>query len=417
MELTVDSATLSAELGRLAGFSDAPAPAVTRVMLSDADLAARSWLQGLLAAAGLEVRIDAAGNIFARWVGKEPALPAIATGSHIDAIPHSGRYDGTVGVLGGLEAIRRLQRSGFQPRRSIELIVFTAEEPTRYGVGCLGSRLMSGAMTASTAAGLVDGDGVTFGQFCQRAGGVGGLEQVRMARGHYGAFVELHIEQGPLLEQASLPIGVVTAIAAPASLRVTYEGGGGHAGAVLMADRRDALLPAAELALAVAAAARASGSGDTVATTGVLDVHPRAINSIPSRTCLEIDVRDVELARRDEVLDTIRRQADEIGQRHRQRTTVELINADPPAACDPAVIGAIEAAAAEAGQHSQRMISRAYHDSLFMAQICPMGMIFIPCRHGYSHRPDEYASPAAIAAGARVLAATLAHLADGNGRP
>ena len=297
MELTVDSATLSAELDRLAGFSDAPAPAVTRVMLSDTDLAARSWLQGLLAAAGLEVRIDAAGNIFARWVGTEAALPAVATGSHVDAIPHSGRYDGTVGVLGGLEAIRALQRWGFRPRRSIELIVFTAEEPTRYGVGCLGSRLMSGAMTASAAARLVDGDGLTFGQFCRRAGGLGGLEQVRLARGHYGAFVELHIEQGPLLEQAGLPIGVVTAIAAPASLRVTYEGSGGHAGAVLMVDRRDALLPAAELALAVAAAARDSGSDDTVATTGVLDVHPRAINSIPSRTCLEIDVRDVELAR------------------------------------------------------------------------------------------------------------------------
>jgi ureidoglycolate amidohydrolase len=408
----VDIKTLSAELDQLAEFSDAPAPAVTRVMLSDTDLRARRYLIGLLKAAGLEVRVDAAGNIFARWVGQEPDLPAVATGSHTDAIPHSGRYDGTVGVLGGLEAIRTLQRSKFTPRRSIELIMFTAEEPTRYGVGCLGSRLMSGTMTAEVAAQLIDSDRVAFKEFCRRAGGQGDLDQVHMRPDHYDAFVELHIEQGPLLETAGVPIGVVTAIAAPASLRVTYEGSGGHAGAVLMPERRDALLPAAELALAVAATARALGGDDTVATTGVLDVHPRAVNSIPSRTYLEIDVRDIERQRRDVVLNSIREQAEAIGQRHLQQTTVDLINADPPAACSPKIVEAIEAASAETNQKSQRMVSRAYHDSLFMAKICPMGVIFIPCRHGYSHRPDEYASPEAIAAGVEVLAKTLARLAN-----
>ncbi|HEX4146089.1 MAG TPA: M20/M25/M40 family metallo-hydrolase, partial [Pirellulales bacterium] len=149
MDFAVDIATLSAELDHLAEYSDAPAPAVTRVMLSDTDLAARRYLHRLLEGAGLQVRTDAAGNIFARWIGQDHALPAVATGSHIDAIPHSGRYDGTVGVLGALEAIRSLQRSGFKPRRSIEWIMFTAEEPTRYGVGCLGSRLMSGTMSAA----------------------------------------------------------------------------------------------------------------------------------------------------------------------------------------------------------------------------------------------------------------------------
>jgi N-carbamoyl-L-amino-acid hydrolase len=412
MDSNVDIATLSAELDRLAEFSDAPAPAVTRVMLSDTDLRARRYIHTLLTAARLETRTDAAGNLFARWIGQEAALPAVATGSHTDAIPHSGRYDGTVGVLGGLEAIRVLQRSKFKPRRSIELIMFTAEEPTRYGVGCLGSRLMSGAMEPDAAARLVDRDGVTFGDFHRRADGENGLDQVRLPPGHYHAFLELHIEQGPLLEQSGAPIGVVTAIAAPASLRVTYEGNGGHAGAVLMADRRDALLPAAELVLAVDAAARTLGGPDTVATTGVLDVHPRAVNSIPSRTYLEIDVRDIEQSRRDTVLNSIRQQAQAIGDRHRQGTTVELINADRPATCDPAIVDAIEAACGEAKQKSLRMISRAYHDSLFLAQLCPMGMIFIPCRHGYSHRPDEYASPEAIAAGVQVLSATLARLAS-----
>jgi len=410
--VAIDIQRLSAELDRLAEFSDAPAPAVTRVMLSDTDLAARKYLIGLFESAGLKVRIDAAGNIFARWIGADPKLPAVATGSHTDAIPHAGKYDGTVGVIGGLEAIRSLQHSGFKPRRSIELIMFTSEEPTRYGVGCLGSRLTSGAMSPEAATKLVDSDGVSFGELHKRSAGSGGLSEVRMKPGHYHSFIELHIEQGPLLEQAGIPVGVVTAIAAPASLRVTYEGSGGHAGAVLMADRRDALLPAAELALLVDNAARKLGGPDTVATTGILDVHPRAVNSIPSRTYLEIDVRDIDGQRRDKVLQFIRDMAAQIGDRRRTNTTVELINADPPATCDAKIVAAIEATAAEADLKSQRMISRAYHDSLFMAQICPTAMIFIPCRNGYSHRPDEYASPEHIAAGVQVLAGTLSRLAQ-----
>jgi ureidoglycolate amidohydrolase len=410
--VAIDIQRLSAELDRLAEFSEAPAPAVTRVMLSDSDLAARKYLIGLFESANLKVRIDAAGDIFARWIGAHPNSPAVATGSHTDAIPHAGKYDGTVGVLGGLEAIRSLQCCGFKPRRSIELVMFTSEEPTRYGVGCLGSRLMSGVMLADTAAKLVDADGVTFDEHHNRAAGGGGLSEVRLDRGHYNSFVELHIEQGPLLEKAGIPIGVVTAIAAPASLRVTYEGSGGHAGAVLMVDRGDALLPAAELALLVDHAARTVGGTDTVATTGILDVHPRAVNSIPSRTYLEIDVRDIDGQRRDKVLQLIRDMAAQIGNRRQTKTTVELINADPPATCAPEVVAVIEASATEAKLRSQRMISRAYHDSLFMAQICPTAMIFIPCRNGYSHRPDEYASPEHIAAGVKVLAETLARLAQ-----
>ncbi len=411
-KLSIDNSTLSAELERLATFSDAPAPAVTRVMLSDTDLAARRWLSDLCTQAGLQLRTDAAGNVFACWQGTDASLPAVATGSHFDAIPHSGRYDGIVGVLGGLEAIRALRRSGFQPRRSLELILFTSEEPTRYGVGCLGSRLMSGRLSAADAAKLIDADGITFGNFARRAAGEGTLADVCLRKGHYHAFVELHIEQGPLLEEAACPIGVVTAIAAPSALRVTYEGAGGHAGAVLMPGRRDALLPAARLALAVDSIARSLGGPDTVATTGVLDVHPRAVNSIPSRTYLEIDVRDIALERRDAVLAEIRRLAQAFGDQHQQTTTIELINADPPATCDPAIVAAIEASCGGSGLPCQRMISRAYHDSLFMAQICPTAMIFIPCRHGYSHRPDEYASPEAIAAGVEVLARTLAHLSS-----
>lgn len=401
---------LSREIEELAGFSDAPAPAVTRILFTPSDLAARTYLMERMRAAGLSVRVDAVGNIFARWEGSEPSLPAVGTGSHTDAIPHSGRYDGVVGVLGGLEAIRALQRAGYRPRRSIELLMFTSEEPTRFGLGCLGSRLLSGLLSAETAAGLVDGEGVTLEAARAAAGMTGELASVRLPEGYYGAFVELHIEQMPTLEADGIAIGAVTAIAAPAAVRVTLKGAGGHAGATLMPGRRDALLAAAEIALAVEAAALESGSPDAVATTGVCRVHPGAVNSIPSRVELEIDIRDITLASHDGMVERVRAAMREVGERRGVASSVELINADPPATCDPRIVETIVEVCAAAGLSCRRMVSRAYHDSLFMARICPTAMIFIPCYKGYSHRPDEYASPEAIAAGTRVLAETLARL-------
>jgi N-carbamoyl-L-amino-acid hydrolase len=419
VDLKVDVNRCSTELDRLAQFSDVPAPAVQRVVFTPTDLAARGYLIELFKNAGLKARVDPIGNIFARWEGTNPSLPAVATGSHTDAIPYSGKYDGTVGVLGALEAIRTLQRAqraaGFipaAPRRSIELVMFTSEEPTRFAYGCLGSRMLSGQLTPEAAAKLTDAEGQQLDAVRQTAGFSGPLADVQLQPGHYSAFVELHIEQGPLLERADLPIGAVTAIAAPAALRVRYTGPGGHAGGVMMADRHDPLLAAAKLALEVDAAARESGSPDTVGTVGVLDVHPRAINSIPRDVLLEIDVRDIDGPRRDRVLARIQQQAKAFGDEFGVPTTIELINADPPATSDPAIVSAIEQACGAAKLSHQRMVSRAYHDSLFMSLVCPIAMIFIPCKGGVSHRPEEYASPAAIGAGIEVLARTLAQLAQ-----
>lgn len=408
MNITIDAARLQAELDQLATFSSSPAPGVTRVLWSEADRDARAFIRALCAETGLHVREDGLGNLFARWTGSAPDLPAVASGSHIDAIPDSGRYDGTVGVLGALEAIRALQRAGFAPRRSIELLLFTAEEPTRFGIGCLGSRALAGTLTPAALRELRDKDGATLDELRTAAGFDGDLATVALQPGHYAAFVELHIEQGPLLEQAGLPIGVVRAIAAPASLRLTLRGEGGHAGAVLMPQRRDALLAAAEIVLAVEAAAHATGSPDTVATTGVLRVEPGAINSIPSRVVLEIDVRDITAAPRDAALHAIAAAAAEVCGRRGIALERTLLNADPPAGCDPTLVALVEQVCQEQALPHQVMVSRAYHDSLFMARICPVTMIFIPCRGGVSHRPDEYAAPDDIARGVALLARTLA---------
>jgi N-carbamoyl-L-amino-acid hydrolase len=411
MRIEIDAERIVADLDTLATFSDTEPPAVTRIVYSDTDQRARAWLKEQYVAAGLRVREDPLGNLFARWQGSDANAAAVGTGSHIDAIPHSGRYDGTAGVLGGLESIRALRRSGFTPRRSIEILAFISEEPTRFGLGCLGSRMLSGALTAEEAGRLKDRDDQSLDTVRHAAHFTGPLSSVKLPARYYSSFVELHIEQGPILEKESIPIGVVTHIVAPAAVRVLIEGEGGHAGAVLMPDRRDAFLGAAEIALALEAAARSTGAEDTVGTCGLVDVFPGLSNSIPSRVRLELDIRDTVLSRRDAVLLDIERRCLEIALRRKLRVTSTILHADDPAGCDPAVVTSIVRACEAEGLAYWRMVSRAYHDSLFMSRIVPSAMIFIPCRNGVSHRPDEYAAPGDLANGALVLARTLAALA------
>jgi N-carbamoyl-L-amino-acid hydrolase len=408
----VDARRVQEELDALATWSDAEPPAVTRIVFTPEDRAARGFVKRLFREAGLALREDALGNTFARWEGLRPDLPAVATGSHIDAIPGAGRFDGTVGVLGAIEAVRALRRAEFRPVRPVELILFTSEEPTRFGVGCLGSRAMSGVLSAPALAALTDGEGRTLDAVRLAAGFVGPLDTVRLPAGRYAAFVELHIEQGPLLEQAGVPIGVVTAIAAPATLRVELIGAGGHAGTVLMPDRHDPLCGAAEVILAVETAARESGSLDSVASTGVCRVDPGAVNGIPARVTLEIDIRDIDPEPRDQVLARVRDAADRVAARRGLRVRVETLNHDPPARAAAAVVSAVETACRDADMPFLPMVSRAYHDALFMARLAPTGMIFIPSQGGISHRPDEFSAPDEIARGIEVLARTLATLAS-----
>jgi len=409
LDLNIDGVV--AELETLARISEAEPPVVTRVVFSEADQRARAYVKDLCSQAGLTITEDAIGNTFARWPGTEPDLAPVGTGSHIDAIPNAGLYDGCVGVLGGLEAIRVLQQLGFKPQRSIELVIFTAEEPTRFGIGCLGSRMMSGVLTPEQALALRDREGRGLEELRTAAGFSSSIESVALRPGRFEQFIELHIEQGPLLEEEGIDVGLVTHIAAPASMRILVEGEGGHAGTRLMPGRKDALAAAAELILALETAAKATGAIDTVATVGICDVFPGAVNSIPSRVRLETDIRDIDAARRDRVMETLRSACADISSRRGATITTELINADPPATCDKEILGALEDSAKAAGKSYKKMVSRAYHDSLFMARIAPVAMLFIPCRDGVSHRPDEYASPQWIGSGVHVLARTLAVLA------
>jgi ureidoglycolate amidohydrolase len=412
MKIKIDQKRLESEIEAVAAFSEADPPVVTRIVFTPADRKARAWMNARCEDAGLVVRHDAIGNTFARWSGSDPSAPVVGTGSHIDAIPNAGKYDGVVGVLGGLEAIRALRAAGFRPKHSIELLVFTSEEPTRFGIGCLGSRLLSGTLSPEEAKKLTDKDGNSLEDVCRDAGFVGQLQDVRLPDRYYKAFVELHIEQGPILEHERKPLGVVERIAAPASLRVTVEGSGGHAGAVLMPDRRDALCAAAELILALEHAARTTGATDSVASVGMCDIFPGAVNSIPARVRLSVDIRDTDLQRRDGIMQVLDDACTEVSTKRNVAIHSEILNADAPATCGPAVVSALGQACRKHGFDFLPMTSRAYHDSLFISRVTPVAMLFIPCRNGYSHRPDEYASPEDIARGALVLAEALAMLSE-----
>jgi len=269
---------------------------------------------------------------------------------------------------------------------------------------------MAGTLTSSVDEALHDNNGDALKTVRTGAGFSGDLATVNVPPHFYCAFVELHIEQGPILERENITIGLVTDIAAPASFLITLEGQGGHAGGTLMPGRRDALCAASELILQIERLARSSGSTDTVATVGTCDVHPGVINSIPSRVKLGVDLRDTDGDRRDRVLDKITKAAEEISQKRQVQLQTTMLNADPPAASSPHVLRALAAACDEMKLSSRKIVSRAYHDSLFMSRIAPTAMIFIPCRDGISHRPDEYASVENMAAGIEVLARTLAKL-------
>jgi len=417
--IAIDAKRLMDELKTLSRITDCeqdPAKpedvAVTRVVFSENDMKARAWLKKLAADAGLIVRDDAVGNIFIRLEGSQPELAAVGTGSHTDAIPFAGMYDGTVGVMGGLEALRAIKASGVKPKRSIELLMFTSEEPTRFGIGCIGSRLLAGTIDPAKADALEDKDEKTMAERRAASRFSGTLASVKLQKDYYSAWVELHIEQGPLLEREGIELGIVTDIAAPAGYKFLIEGFGGHAGALLMPDRKDALCAASEIILSIEKNCLATGSINTVATVGTCDVHPGAVNSVPSRVLLQVDVRDTDPARREGVMQRVRAEIEEIAARRGVKITETKVNADDPAQSSGHIVDVVEGICKAEKISYKKMVSRAYHDSLFMARIAPIAMIFIPCRNGVSHRPDEYSTAEQITLGTRVLAQALAQLAS-----
>jgi hydantoinase/carbamoylase family amidase len=405
----IQPVSLHDRIAELADFNDDPgAGGITREVYTPTYAAALERVAEWMREAGLETRLDAVGNLYGRRKGSEPGAPAVLTGSHVDTTLNAGRYDGVVGVLGAIEALRSLRHM----RRPIEVVAWAGEEP-RFGTGCVGSRMAAGELTRDDLDRLRDRNGVTMAAALREAGfdpdrlGEAGIDPESVH-----ALVELHIEQGIVLETGGEQIGVVTAIAAPHDFRLTLRGAATHAGATPMDLRRDALAGAAEAMLVIERLASASPSRTTVGTVGVVRVRPGAINVVPGEVDLDVDVRDSNLRARELVFDSIVAAAHEIGARRDLEVEVEQIVEDVPVDCDQRVVDAVEAACAEVGVTYRTMTSGAYHDAMIVGRRVPVGMIFVPSVGGISHHPDEYTAPQDLERGVRVLAGTLERLAS-----
>ena len=403
---------LEQTIAELAGFNDDPAGGgITREVYTPTYRAALDRVVAWMEDAGLETRLDAVGNLFGRWEGTEPGAAAVLTGSHVDTTLNAGRYDGVLGVLGAIAAVRALRERGFAPRRPLEVVAWAGEEP-RFGTGCVGSRAAAGQLSRADLDRLRDRDGVSMADALAGAGfDPDRLADAAIDPAGVHALVELHIEQGIVLEQHGEAIGVVTAIAAPHDFRITLRGAATHAGATPMALRRDALAGAAEVMGALERAARASPSGTTVGTVGVIRARPGAINVVPGEVELDVDVRDSDLAAREQVVEAAVRGARKIAGRRGLEVEITPIVDDVPVACDPRVIDAADAAARDLGLPYRRMTSGAYHDAMIMGARVPIGMIFVPSAGGVSHHPDEYTAPEQLDQGVAVLTGTLERLA------
>lgn len=411
--LTVNLDRLMADLEAFSAIGGDGQGGVTRLAFTPADQSARRLFQDKLAAAGLRVRVDAIGNVFGRRGGRETALPPVLLGSHMDSVPNGGRFDGPLGVLSALEVVRMLDDARAETRRPVEVACFAAEESSRFGSGTLGSKAVVGKLKPDMLDRLRDPEGRTLAEVLQECGLLPDrLPEVRRRPGEYHAYLELHLEQGAVLEHAGIPIGLVTGIAAPTRFHVTYTGRADHSGATPMGLRRDALVAGAELVLSVRRIVLAQGSPTSVGTVGVLRVQPGAMNVIPGQASLGIDLRDIDADAKSRIAKKVQAAARRIARKWKLDVSVETLTDESPVPLSERVRQVSAAACQACGIPFQELPSGAGHDAMYIAEIAETGMIFVRCREGISHNPAEFVEPQDIAAGAAVLAETALRLAE-----
>ena len=386
----------------LSAFGANPEGGVSRVAFSEADLAGRAYIRDLMSEAGLSVRVDTAGNIIGRREGSEPDLPVIMFGSHIDSVPGGGNYDGAVGVIGAIEVVQLLQDNAIRTRHPLEVVSFTDEEG-----GLTGSRAMIGEIGDATL-GVVSHSGMTIGDGIRTVGGdPKRLDLAERRPGELKAFIELHIEQGAILHEENIDIGVVEGIVGIRWWDVTVEGFANHAGTTPMNRRWDAMVTAAEYILAVNRVAT-SMSGRQVATVGRLRAEPGAPNVIPGEVVLSLEIRDLSAAKIQRVFDEVKREGERIANERFTPIRYEEIDvASSPAPTDEQLRRIIAASADDLSLSFKSMPSGAGHDAQDMTHIAPTGMIFVPSVDGISHSPKEFTSAEDMANGASVLYRTV----------
>ncbi len=396
--LTIDPERLWGDLMETARIGATPKGGICRLTLTELDREVRDWFKERCEELGCTVTVDDMGTMFARRPGQRPDVPPIAMGSHLDTQPTGGKFDGALGVLAALEALRTLTLAGYETFAPIEVVNWTNEEGARFAPAMIASGVFAGVFTRDWAAARADRSGETFGAALDKIGYRG---PETCGNHKLSAFFEVHIEQGPYLETEGKQVGVVTGVQAMRWYEATLTGQDSHAGTTPMARRHDALLGAARLVEAVNSCTRAFP--EAVGTVGILEAKPGSPNVIPGEVFLTMDLRDPEADVLDRVEKAIAAQAEKIGGELGLAIAIKTISAEPAVRFDPDCIAAVRAAAAVSGYSSREMISRAGHDAAFVARVAPASMIFVPCKDGISHNEAEYSSKEQCAAGAQVL--------------
>jgi len=408
--LQASPARLWTDIDALSGLREPGAPGWTRPFLSASFVRSRGWVAERMRAAGLEASVDAALNVIGVWPGMSPRRPALMTGSHTDTVEGGGRFDGVAGVVAAIEVVRLLQEAGLTLERDLVVVDFAGEEPNAFGLSCVGSRALSGQLEEHHLA-LRDPEGTRLDDALAAAGGdPAAAIRLGWQPGSIAAFVELHIEQGPILEDEGLDLGVVDSIVGIDRCAVELRGRPDHAGTTPARLRRDALCAAAPLITWVESAADAHGLG----TVGAIEVEPGSLNVVPAAARLGIELRSAEEAWLDRARAGLEACAREAAERRGVEAVLSWQEREPPVHCDDGVREAIAQAVRDGGLTPRRMASGAGHDAAMIAAVAPTGMLFVPSAEGRSHAPAEWTDPEHLARGTEALARTLVALDGGS---
>jgi beta-ureidopropionase / N-carbamoyl-L-amino-acid hydrolase len=413
---TIDKRRLMRDLNAIGRIGIGDHGSVTRLVFSIKELRSRQVLIHLMRQAGLKIHVDAIGNIFGRLDGADPKAPALLAGSHLDTVIHGGKYDGPVGVIGALEAVRTIRENKITLRAPLEVVCFIGEESSRFGFSTLGSSLVAGEVHPKDLTNAVDAQGTKLADVLSSLG-ISPRNLSRLARDPKSmkAYLELHIEQGPILEAKAKRIGLVTSIAAPSRFKVIFTGRADHSGTTPMEMRKDALVAAAQLIEYVEKICRKFSSmekGRVVGTVGAMKIEPGVINAVPGRAELSIDIRSTSAPAKDKVARLVKQRGAAIARDRGIAIEVLNIRAEEPVPLDKRLLRVTRQLCDEKAIDYEIMPSGAGHDAMQMAKITPAGMIFIPSRRGISHNPLEWTDPDDIALGAQLLMETMIRVAN-----
>ncbi len=415
-EISINKRRLLHDLNAVSRIGLGDHGSVTRLVFSIKELRSRQLLIHLITQAGLEIHIDRIGNIFGRLNGSNPRAPAVLAGSHLDTVVQGGKFDGPVGVIGALEAVRTLKENKVPLSSPVEVVCFIGEESSRFGFSTLGSSLVAGQVHKEDLANAVDAQGTKLEDILSSLGIYrDNLASLKRDPETLKAYLELHIEQGPILEVKNKKIGLVTSIAAPTRFKAVFTGQADHSGTTPMEMRKDALVAAANLITYIEEVCSEFSSmdkGRVVGTVGAMKIEPGVINAIPGKAELSVDIRSISAEAKERVANLVRDRAKEIAQRRNIAVELLPIRDELPVALDEHLLPLIKEICEEKGVSYEIMPSGAGHDAMQMAKITRAGMIFVPSKRGISHSPMEWTDPEDICLGAQLLLETIVRVAN-----